>query len=60
MKIALIAIMTFADVSTHAQEAWTMQQCMQYAVEHNHEVKRSELELDNYKANRTGAVWSCF
>ena len=56
MKIALIAIMTFADVSTHAQEAWTMQQCMQYAVEHNHEVKRTELELDNYKANRTGAI----
>ena len=48
--------MTFADVSTHAQEAWTMQQCMQYAVEHNHEVKRTELELDNYKANRTGAI----
>ena len=56
MKIALIAIMTFAAVSTHAQDAWTMQQCMQYAVEHNHEVKRSELELDNYKANRTGAI----
>ena len=33
-----------------------MQQCMQYAVEHNHEVKRSELELDNSKANRTGAI----
>ena len=48
--------MTLAAVSTHAQEAWTMQQCMQYAVEHNHEVKRSELELDNYKANRTGAI----
>ena len=39
-----------------AQTAWTMQQCMQYAVEHNHEVKGFELELDNYKANRTGAI----
>ena len=37
-------------------QSWTMQQCMQYAVEHNHEVKRTELELDNYKANRTGAI----
>ena len=37
-------------------QGWTMQQCMQYAVEHNHEVKRTELELDNYKANRTGAI----
>jgi outer membrane protein len=56
MKISLIAIMTFAAVSTHAQETWTMQQCMQYAVEHNHEVKRAELELDNYKAAKTAAV----
>ncbi len=37
-------------------QSWTMQQCMQYAIEHNHEVKRSELELDNYKANRTEAI----
>ena len=33
-----------------------MQQCLQYAVEHNHEVKQSELELDNYKATKTGAI----
>ena len=56
MKKSFIAIMTLTAVSVHAQEAWTMQQCMQYAVEHNHEVKRTELELDNYKANRTGAI----
>ena len=56
MKISLIAIMALEAISIHAQEAWTMQQCMQYAVEHNHEVKRTELELDNYKANRTGAI----
>ena len=33
-----------------------MQQCMRYAVEHNHEVKRAELELDNYKAQKVGAA----
>ncbi len=33
-----------------------MQQCMQYAVEHNHEVRQAELELDNYKAQETGAI----
>ena len=42
--------------SVHAQTDWTMQQCMQYAVEHNHNVKRAELELDNYKASKTGAI----
>ena len=48
--------MTLTVVSANAQNAWTMQQCMQYAVENNHEVKRAELELDNYKANRAGAI----
>jgi len=56
MKISLIAILTLTAVSAHAQNSWTMQQCMQYAVEHNHEVKRTELELDNYKANKVGAI----
>ena len=56
MKISLIAILTLTAVSAHAQDSWTMQQCMQYAVDHNHEVKRTELELDNYKANKAGAI----
>ena len=51
----LTFILTLSVVSASAQR-WTMQQCMQYAVEHNHEVKRAELELDNYKANKTGAI----
>ena len=33
-----------------------MHQCMQYAVKHNHEVKRAELELDNYQAGKTAAI----
>ena len=37
-------------------QSWTMQQCMQYAIEHNHDVKRAALELDNYKAQKTGAI----
>ena len=37
-------------------QSWTLRQCMQYAIEHNHEVKRTVLELDNYKASRTGAI----
>lgn len=41
---------------TSTAQQWTMQQCMQYAVEHNHEVKQSELELDNYKMTKTGAI----
>ena len=35
---------------------WTMQHCMQYAIEHNHELKQAELELDNFKAAKVGAL----
>ena len=45
-------------VSPAGAQPWTMQQCMQYAVEHNHEVRRAELQLDNHKANRQQAVGS--
>ena len=48
--------MTLVAVSTHAQDAWTVQQCMRYAVAHNHEVRQAELELDNYKASRMSAI----
>ena len=45
-------------VSHAVGQSWTMQQCMQYAVEHNHEVRRAELQLENHKANRQQAVGS--
>ena len=47
--------MSLCPVQIKAQ-TWTMKQCMQYAVEHNHEVKRAELELDNYEASKLGAI----
>ena len=56
MKQAFILCLTLAVNTSAAQSSWTMQQCMQYAVEHNHEVKRAELQLDNYKATKKGAI----
>jgi outer membrane protein len=56
MKQTLMICLSLAVAPAVAQTSWTMQQCMQYAVEHNHEVKRAELELDNYKISRTGAI----
>ena len=58
MKQALIILLAIATKQVAAQNDWTMQQCMQYAVEHNHEVKQAELKLDNYKAQKTNAVGS--
>jgi len=55
-QLILGVIMSWCSVDVQAQEVWTMQQCMQYAVGHNHEVKRAELELDNSQANKTAAI----
>ena len=58
MKQVLIILLAIAVKQVAAQNDWTMQQCMQYAVEHNHEVKQAELKLDNCKAQKTNAVGS--
>ena len=58
MKQALIILLALAARQASAQNAWTVQQCMQYAVEHNHEVKQAELQLDNFKVQKTKAVGS--
>ncbi len=56
MKHLLIVILVITSLQTKAQQAWTMLRCMQFAVENNHEVKKSALELDNYKATKTGTI----
>ena len=38
------------------QEAWTVERCMKFAVEHNHEVNIQTLQLDNLRADRVRAV----
>ena len=58
MKKVIVTVILALATSAQAQTAWTAQQCMQYAVEHNRDVKRAMLELDNYKANKTGAIGS--
>ncbi len=55
MKKLIILSLSALAVTVQAQ-SWTMQQCMQYAVEHNHGVRQAELKLDNYKAQKTGAI----
>ena len=53
--IVLLSLIHYSMFS-EAQTAWTVQQCMQYALEHNHEVKQAELELDSYEAGHTSAI----
>ncbi|MBP5507080.1 MAG: TolC family protein [Prevotella sp.] len=56
MRKSIFVILALYAILTEAQPRWTALQCMQYAVEHNHEVRRAELELDNYKASKTSAA----
>ncbi len=55
MYLVLSLSVSLCVLPVQAQDM-TLQQCMRYAVEHNHEVRQAELELDNYKAERTGAI----
>ena len=56
MRKIIFAILAFYVAQTEAQSRLTVMQCMQYAVEHNHEVRRAELELDNYKVAKYSAA----
>lgn len=41
-----------------AQQPWTADDCMSYAVHHNHDVRQAEITADNYRASRTAAIGS--
>ena len=56
MRQEFLVAFLWASLQAAAQTSWTMRQCMQYAVEHNHEVKQAERELDSHHAAKTGAV----
>ena len=44
-------------MSLQAQEKeWTVDDCIQYAIEHNHDVRLQRMQLNDYKADRQRAV----
>ena len=57
MKQVLIILLAIAAKQVAAQNDWTMQQCMQYAVEHNHEVKQAELKLRQLQGTEDERRW---
>ena len=56
--IGLLFIIYHSSFSPVRAQEWTARQCMQYAVEHNTQVRRAALELDNYEATKLGAIGS--
>ncbi|MBP3827358.1 MAG: TolC family protein [Prevotella sp.] len=56
MKYTVVFLLSLFASHALAQQEWTMRQCMQYAVAHNHQVKNAELELDSYLATKKEAI----
>lgn len=56
MRKHLLTILLTAAVQLQAQGEWDVWQCMDYAVVHNHDVRKAALVLDNYKASRLDAA----
>ena len=56
MKYTVFFLLSLFASQAVAQQEWTMRQCMQYAVAHNHQVKNAELELDSYLATKKEAI----
>ena len=53
---SLCISVSLCSIQIKAQTVWTARQCIQYAVEHNTQVHRAALELDNYEAAKLGAI----
>ena len=45
-KQSLLLLVSLCSLNITAQEVWNIDQCMAYAVEHNHIVKQRHLEAD--------------
>lgn len=56
MRYTVFFLLSLFASQAVAQQEWTMRQCMQYAVTHNHQVKSAELELDSYLATKKEAI----
>ena len=58
MKRFAYILLYMACLTGHAQNAWTVDDCMQYAVMHNHEVRLQCIGLDDYKTEKVRAIGS--
>lgn len=53
----LIALLFFSGLSLQAQEKkWTLQECVEYALEHNISIEQSELDLQAAKIDKSDAI----
>lgn len=60
MRISIIILLLFAAISTKGQQKWSLRDCVQYAMEHNRGIKRSDIQATvaaiNYKQSRLSRI----
>ncbi len=56
-KLAIALFVFFLQLNLFAQQKkWTLQECVEYALENNISIKQSELDIDNAELNKTDAI----
>ena len=56
-RIFIISLLMVFSLTVKGQEkAWTVDDCIQYAITHNHEVRLQQIQLDDYKTDKQRAV----
>ena len=56
-RIFIIFLLMGSSLTMTGQEkAWTVDDCIQYAITHNHEVRLQQIQLDDYRTDKQRAV----
>ena len=56
-RIFIISLLMVSSLTVKAQEkAWTVDECIEYAVTHNHDVRLQRMQLDDYRTDKQRAV----
>lgn len=61
MRIPSIILALFTASCLYAQttpHVWTLEECIDYALEHNIEIKRQDIQVSNMKINLSDSQWS--
>lgn len=58
MKKLIISTLLLTGLSVQAQEAWTLRQCIDYAIEHNINIRQSANAAEQSEVNVSTAKWS--
>ena len=56
-RIFIISLLMVSSLTVKGQEkAWTVDECIEYAVTHNHDVRLQRMQLDDYRTDKQRAV----